>query len=352
LSTILGIGLHAMGGASSASSIVPGKFTRNWDWDVYWLIFAFTSMVALPIIGVWLTIPNAGQAIAETPRDTLLICAALGFVYGFGSYAFGWAIRLIGFSQTYCISIGFSATLGTIIPPLVLGGEPLDRLLHTSLGLFVGGALLVGLLGMYLIAKAGIRRERMAASPEDESAPAPRHGSHARFGIAVALASGALSAAYGLSLKFGEPLANRAQDLGASPLLKSNVVFLFSNGAAFISTLMILIPLLRRKETLRQFISAPGGSLPRNYGLGILAGLAWYMQFFFYGMAEHFMGAFSVASWALHMILLIVFAQTWGFYFREWNGVDGRTRALLYGGLGLLVIAVLTVALGNATEGA
>lgn len=349
MSTILGIGLHAAGGASSASSIVPGKFTKSWDWDVYWLIFAFTSMVALPIIGVLLTIPNAGQAIADTPRDALLICAALGFLYGFGSYAFGWSIRLIGFSQTYCISIGFSATLGTIIPPVVLGGDPLYRLLNTSLGLYVGAALIIGLVGMYAIAVAGIKRERQSDLVDDESAPAPS-GSRARFGIFVALASGALSAAYGLSLAFGAPLADRAAELGASPLLKSNVVFLFSNGAAFISTLMILIPLLMKPGRMRQFVDAGEGSLPRNYGLGILAGLAWYMQFFFYGMAEHFMGVFSVASWALHMILLIIFAQAWGVYFREWKGVDAKTMQWLYVGLALLVAAVLIVAYGNASQ--
>ena len=348
--TMMGIGLHALGGASSASSIVPGKFTQSWDWNVYWLIFAFTSMVALPIIGVLLTIPNAREAIAQTPPDMLMICAALGFLYGFGSYAFGWAIRLIGFSQTYCISIGFSATLGTIIPPVVLGGDPLYRLLNTSLGLYVGGALLVGLAGMYAIAVAGIRREKQAEAPDDSDAPAPAGSSRATFGIIVALASGALSAAYGLSLKFGEPLADKAAELGANPLLKSNVVFLFSNGAAFISTMLILIPLLAKRETLRQFVSAPGGSLLRNYSLGILAGLAWYLQFFFYGMAEYFMGVFSVASWALHMILLIVFAQAWGIYFREWKGIDARTRGWLYGGLALLVLAVLTVAYGNAAQ--
>ncbi len=45
----------------------------------------------------------------------------LGMVYGFGGMAFGYAIKNIGYSLTYTISIGLSAVLGTIIPLLIHG---------------------------------------------------------------------------------------------------------------------------------------------------------------------------------------------------------------------------------------
>lgn len=349
---VLGITLHAVGGASSASSIVPAKFTRSWDWNVYWLIFATVSLVLLPCLGTWLLIPHPMAAIAATPRTTLLAVLALGFLYGFGSYAFGWAIRLIGFSQTYCISIGFSATLGTIMPPMLLGGPALDRLLHTALGLYVGAALVIGLAGMAAIGAAGVRKERASPAQATGVDERPQHlrVRNARLGLALALGSGALSAAYGLALRSGAPLADAAEGRGANPLIKITIVFLFANGGAFLSTLLILVPLIWQKRIGHQFVTGSPRLLARNYGLGILGGAAWYLQFFFFGMAEHFMGVFSAASWALHMILLIIFAQSWGVFFAEWRGIDRAARFRLRLGLVLLVVAVLAVGFGDVSQ--
>ncbi|WP_353566123.1 L-rhamnose/proton symporter RhaT [Haloferula sargassicola] len=45
----------------------------------------------------------------------------------------------------------------------------------------------------------------------------------------------------------------------------------------------------------------PGLPLLRNYTFAALAGLTWYLQFFFYTMGEAQMGDPRFSSWALHM---------------------------------------------------
>src|SRR5262249_57794183 len=52
-------------------------------------------------------------------------------------------------------------------------------------------------------------------------------------------------------------------------------------------------------------LSSPGQPLRApmlsNYLFSALAGTTWYMQFFFYTMAETQMGRYKFSSWTLHM---------------------------------------------------
>ena len=87
--------------------------------------------------------------------------------------------------------------------------------------------------------------------------------------------------------------------------------------------------------------------LVRNYLLCALAGVTWYMQFFFYTMGESQMGAYGFSSWTLHMASIIIFSTLWGFALREWAGSSRRTRTLVWGGVATLVAATIVIGIGN-----
>lgn len=84
-----------------------------------------------------------------------------------------------------------------------------------------------------------------------------------------------------------------------------------------------------------------------NYLWSALAGTTWYFQFFFYTMGESQMGRFGFSSWTLHMASIIIFGTLWGFGFREWKDATRPTRALVWAGVGLLVIATGVIGYGN-----
>lgn len=345
ITTLTGIGLHAIGAISSASSIVPGKFIKNWDWDVYWLGFAAVSLLLLPIVIAGLTVPEVQYILLNTDNKTIALTLGLGFIYGFGGYGFGLACRMLGFSLTYAISIGFSATVGTIIPPFVMGGEALDKLLNTAQGTYVFSALAIAIVGMFLVGKAGYGREKHS---QEQAAGQEKTKDNVLFkGVLIALAAGFLSACYGFALHAGEPMAEMATANGANELLRINVVFILANGGAFISNLLITLYLIKKKKVFGQFFDKNNKDLRRNYTLAFIGGAAWYFQFFFYGIAENFMGDFKVASWAIHMIMLIIFAQLWGIYFKEWKTSPNKVKYYLYAGLAVLTFSVLVVAYGN-----
>ena len=63
-----------------------------------------------------------------------------------------------------------------------------------------------------------------------------------------------------------------------------------------------------------------------NYLFCALAGITWYMQFFFYTMGETQMGKkYKFSSWTLHMASIIIFSTLWGIALHEWKG-SSRAR--------------------------
>lgn len=84
-----------------------------------------------------------------------------------------------------------------------------------------------------------------------------------------------------------------------------------------------------------------------NYLLCALAGTAWYFQFFFYTMGESQMGRFGFSNWTLHMASIIIFGTLWCFALREWKDAARSTRALVWAGVALLVLATIVIGYGN-----
>jgi L-rhamnose-H+ transport protein len=91
--------------------------------------------------------------------------------------------------------------------------------------------------------------------------------------------------------------------------------------------------------------------LLRNYFFCAVAGVTWYLQFFFYSMGETKMGAYTFSSWTLHMASIIIFSTLWGIFLHEWRGSSRRTMNLVFLGLLVLVASTVIVGYGNYLGG-
>ena len=82
--------------------------------------------------------------------------------------------------------------------------------------------------------------------------------------------------------------------------------------------------------------------------MALLSGALWYFQFFFYGIGHAYLGTeYGFSSWALHMAILILFSNLYGFLFREWEGASRRPVRVLQGGMACIVVATLIITYGN-----
>ena len=93
--------------------------------------------------------------------------------------------------------------------------------------------------------------------------------------------------------------------------------------------------------------TGPAPLLP-NYFFSAVAGITWYLQFFFYSMGETKMGEYGFSSWTLHMASIIIFSTLWGIALKEWRGTSKRTHILI--GIGLAVLIGSTVIVGYGTH--
>ncbi len=344
---LLGVLLHGIGAFSSSSCYTPQKQTKLWSWEVYWLMTATFAWLVLPIAGAFLTIPNYLEVLAACPKDVMLRSLGLGIIYGVGGLTFGLGIRYIGFSLNYAIAIGISAGLGTLAPLIWHPNKgfvwEIFEKFSTLPGQIVLAGILISLGGIALCGVAGVLREKAG----DDS---PSQYSF-KVGVPLAIIAGILSAVFNFALLAGEPLADAAAAAGASDLFKMNAIYPFSNGGAFITNFIWCAFLIKRNRTSSQFLRLPEKrtrTLAFYYLMALLSGAFWYFQFFFYGMGQAHMGdRYDFTSWALHMAMLILFSNVYGWLFREWEGVGTRPRRVLHGGMAVIVAATLIITYGN-----
>ena len=82
--------------------------------------------------------------------------------------------------------------------------------------------------------------------------------------------------------------------------------------------------------------------------MAAVTGLFWYGQFFFYNLGHVKLGEkFGFSSWAIHMIMLVLFSTLLGVLLHEWRQCHRLTHAMVGLALLILVAAVLLLTYGN-----
>jgi L-rhamnose-H+ transport protein len=317
----------------------PQKKVAKWSWQSYWLVQAAVCWLLLPLAIAWLTIPQIGTVLREAPADAMIKTFVLGVAYGIGGTAFGMAIRYVGFSLTYAIAVGISCVLGTLLPPLVHG--QLTALFSQHGAGWIMAGIIIGSLGIACCGVAGRFKENDLKLNETTGTFSLAKG------LPLCLLAGVLSAVYGFSIDQGEPIAAVAEKYGGGNF-RINIVYIFSNTGAFLSTLIYCIYLHRKEKTFGEY-RQPGANnrLLVNFIMAILTGCLWYSQFFFYGLGHVRMGKYQYSSWAIHMIMLVLFSSVAGLLMREWAKSRRKTIATLVLALFILVTAVLALTYGN-----
>ena len=338
MQVINGVLYHATGASSAALCYTPQKNVKGWSWQTYWLAQAFICWLVLPVVVAYLTIPDLMVVLKEAPASSMEKSFLLGMAYGVGGTAFGIAIRYVGFSLTYAISVGISCVLGTLLPPIVHGTLH-DILDGNGAGALISG-ILMGIVGITLCGYAGRNKEK-----DLEETHKNTNFSLAK-GLPLCFLAGILSALYGFSLDQGQPIATIAAAHGAGEF-QGNSIYIFSNSGAFLTTLIYCLYLHTKEKTFNQYTVTNGGHLLNNYLMATLTGILWYGQFFFYGLGHVRMGKYKFTSWAIHMIMLVLLSSVAGLIMKEWTNCSSKTMRLLWLALITLVLAVISLTYGN-----
>lgn len=336
-----GILYHTVGASSAALCYTPQKKVKGWSWQTYWLAQASICWLILPVIVAIITIPDLSAVLKEAPSDAMWKSFGLGMAYGIGGTAFGMAIRYVGFSLTYAIAVGISCILGSLLPPLING--EFNEFLQSKGSVYHLSGVGLGVVGITCCGIAGRHKELELEQQQQRTS-----GFSLAKGLPLCLLAGVLSAFYGLSIDQGQPIAQIAAAHKAGEF-QNNVIYIFSNSGAFVTTLLYCLYLHRKQKTFGEYKAATDStaSLRVNYSMALLTGTLWYGQFFFYGLGAVRMGDKTYMSWAIHMLLLVLLSSVTGLLLKEWKGISKRTMRLLLLALLILTIAVLLITYGK-----
>ena len=163
---LVGTGLHAVGGISAASCYMPYERVKNWSWEIFWIVQALFAWLIMPLLIGYFTIPDLFTILVTAPAQPFWLALILGATYGFGGLSFGYAIRNIGYSLTYTISIGISAVLGTVVP-LVMKGTVIEHFTKTGGGIVLLG-MVISIVGVGLCGRAGFLKEKNINETESQ----------------------------------------------------------------------------------------------------------------------------------------------------------------------------------------
>ena len=352
---VQGVLLHAIGGLAAASFYIPYKKVQHWAWENYWLVGGFVSWIIAPWVLAMLILPQTPAILAQASVKTILWTVFFGAMWGIGGLTFGLTMRFLGVALGYAIALGLTAVFGTLIPPLFSG--ELLVIAQTASGQVLLLGVFVCVIGIVLGGKAGRRKEAELTDEQKQQTIAEFNFAK---GLIVAIVAGVMSASMAVAFVAGKPIAELAVDNGAPPLWQNLPVLIVILFGGFLTNFGWCVSLMIKNGTAGELLgNRPTASAPPfersrlslNYVLCGVAGLTWYLQFFFYGMGTTRLGEYEFSSWTLHMAFIIVFSTLWGLALREWKGVSRVTHAWNAVGLIVLILSIVIIGWGNTLAG-
>ncbi|WPR70077.1 L-rhamnose/proton symporter RhaT [Flavobacterium sp. NG2] len=347
MQALLGLIFHTIGGVSSGSFYMPFKRVKGWAWESYWIIGGLFSWLIVPPLAAYLTVPNFMGIISETVFSVKAFTYSMGVIWGIGGLTYGLGVRYLGMSLGNSIVLGFCSAFGALVPPIYYNFNPtegkvtLSDMLASSGGQLVLLGVVVCLLGIAFSGKAGMMKEKDLSGGELD-----KQEFDLVKGLIIAIISGILSSFFNFGIEAGKPMADEAVVQGFNPLFQNNVTYIVLLWGGLTTNFIWCMYLNFRNKTFVDYTNVQT-PIVRNILLSGLAGTMWYLQFFFYGMGESKLGN-GASSWIAHMATIILTANVWGLILKEWTGVSSKTfRTFLYG-IGLILLSIVLVGIGNS----
>lgn len=356
MNALFGILYHSIGGIASGSFYMPFNKVKGWAWESFWIVGGLFSWLLVPALAAYITIPDFLEVIANTKNSIVTTTFIMGLIWGIGGLTYGLGVRYLGMSLGNSVVLGFTAAFGAIVPSVYYNFVPTEgKISFTEMLSSPGGQLVllgvaVCLAGIALSGKAGIMKERELSKEQQKA-------SVAEFsmvkGLIIAIISGIMSAFFNYGIEAGKEMADvvneswKALNPGQGEYLYQNNVIFVVIALGGLTTNFIWTTILSfRNKSYRNFVDRQT-PIAKNLFYSALAGSIWYMQFFFYGMGESKIGN-GASSWILHMSTIILTANMWGIYRKEWKGTGKNTQWTITIGIAVIILSVVIVGIGNA----
>lgn len=356
MNALLGILFHSIGGFASGSFYMPFNKVKKWAWESFWIVGGLFSWLIVPPFVAWFTIPHFIEIIATSSTQILTVVFVFGLFWGIGGLTYGLSVRYLGMSLGNSVVLGFCAAFGAIVPSIYYSIFPsVGKISFTDMMAHPGGQLvllgvLVCLIGIAISGKAGMMKENELTVEQQKASVA--EFSLAK-GLIIAVISGILSSFFNFGIEAGKPMAEVANEAWKAMNPRQGQ-FLYQNNVTYVVLLwggltpnFIWTTILSLKNKSYRNYTDKDTPITKNIMFSAMAGTIWFLQYLFYGMGESKLGN-GASSWILHMSTIILTANMWGIYQKEWKSVSTKTKWTIITGIIVIIIAVILVGIGNS----
>lgn len=332
----LGLAAVVVAGMLQGVFAVPMKYASRWNYENIWLIFSLSGMVVLPWLLTTATVPQVGRVYALTSGKELFSIAGFGACWGIGATLTGIGLSILGIGLGMAIILGLSASIGSLIPLVILNPQEL----HTRQGhMYLLGTAIM-LTGIALCARAGMLRD---AVRNRQLTSVSR--SSFLSGFIVCCSSGVLSSALNFSYAFGGEAIRHALDLGTPAVWSAGVVTALAVSGGFLANFLYCGYLLLKNRSIRKLGGSGAGI---GWWCGALMGMFWFGGQTLYGLGISRMGNLGVViGWPLLMGMIIVTSNAAGVLTGEWNEAPAESKRLLAAAIAVILAALGVLALAQ-----
>ena len=330
-----GVFLTALGGALTGSFAAPMKFSKEWAWENFWLLYSVIGLLCIPLATALFSVPGLADVYRCAGATALALTVFFGLGWGIGSVLLGIGIDMLGISLGFPIILGLTSVLGALIPLIVLSPQALQSVRGANVLI----SLVIVVFGTILCAKAGGMK---SSSSEARSLPRSRY----RSGLLICIGSGVFNSMLNLALAFGTPIAKAATQSGANGAAAQNAIWALAVSAGSLANIGYSLFLLFLNKTWHAFRASASAT---NLLLATVMGVLWMAGVTVYGRGAAALGDLgAVVGWPLFMSMIIVTGNVWGFLTGEWKQAPRLAWRVNLTGVGVLIAAIAIISIGGS----
>ncbi|MEQ9218973.1 MAG: L-rhamnose/proton symporter RhaT [Cyclobacteriaceae bacterium] len=344
MEVVLGFVLVVIAGLGTGTMAWPFKVIKDIRFDQYLLVHIVTGIVVLPWLLLLIYVPDIKALIHHIDLKIFFISNFLSMSWGVANVLYLVGVVRIGAALTGAILSALGMSVGVVMPMILKGSGLFNEApdLFSKTGLIITSGLVVILLGLLIVSKAGFMREKEFKINKNELSTS---GSFLK-GLVLVVVAGILSSGLSLSFVYGQDqIIEAVKAQGAGDMIANVSVWAFYiMGGALVNIIYAVYLMVNREKGSESWRK-------EELLMGFLTGVQFFIAIVSLGSGMLFLGALGASiGFGIQQSLQVIGNQLVGFLGGEWKGVTANSRNMMYLGLIIILIAVLVFAYSNSVN--
>lgn len=338
---LTGIIVSVIAGMLTGTFMWPMKKIRKLQFEHYWFLGMFFGLLVLPWLIVLVAVPSA-IGLFSSVKESLLIANLLSVGWGIANVLYGICIIRIGAAIAGAVLTSFGIVVGVTMPLLFKGSGLFSGApeLFSPAGMVILLGVIIILIGVYFIARAGILRESFL----NKQSQSQGGGKNFMTGLVLSIIAGILSSCISLTFVYSQgPVVEVFKTGGATDLVANIAVWAGGLLGGVLVNLVYPVVLMLKKKNMNVLLKPN-----KEFFLAAIIGIQLITGAVMLGRGMILMGVLGASvGFGIQQSVQIIGNQTVGFGFGEWRNVLGRPRRMMYHGIFIVLVAIGILAFSN-----